>query len=50
MNLLSRETSPYLLLHAGNPVHWRAWGEAAMEEARRRDVPILLSSGYAACH
>jgi len=50
MNLLSAETSPYLLLHANNPVHWRAWGAEAMEEAARRDVPILLSSGYAACH
>jgi hypothetical protein len=50
MNLLPAETSPYLLLHARNPVHWRAWGPDALEEARRRDVPILLSSGYAACH
>ena len=50
MNLLAAETSPYLLLHAKNPVHWRTWGTAAMEEAARRDVPILLSSGYAACH
>jgi uncharacterized protein YyaL (SSP411 family) len=49
-NLLGQETSPYLLQHAGNPVHWRPWGSAALEEARRRDCPILLSIGYAACH
>jgi uncharacterized protein YyaL (SSP411 family) len=49
-NLLNRETSPYLLQHKDNPVHWRAWGEAAFAEARARDVPILLSVGYAACH
>ncbi len=49
-NLLRRETSPYLLQHADNPVHWRAWGEAALDEARAQDRPILLSIGYAACH
>ncbi|MCB1540253.1 MAG: thioredoxin domain-containing protein, partial [Rhodoblastus sp.] len=49
-NLLSRETSPYLLQHAHNPVHWRPWGHAALEEARVLDKPILLSIGYAACH
>src|SRR5579863_6660002 len=49
-NLLGRETSPYLLQHAHNPVHWRSWGEAAFAEAVARDVPILLSVGYAACH
>ncbi len=49
-NLLSRETSPYLLQHAHNPVHWRPWGHAALEEARALDRPILLSIGYAACH
>ncbi|MFT4098701.1 MAG: thioredoxin domain-containing protein [Rhodoblastus sp.] len=49
-NLLSRETSPYLLQHARNPVHWRPWGHAALEEARACDKPILLSIGYAACH
>ena len=49
-NLLSRETSPYLLQHAANPVHWRPWGHAALEEARALDKPILLSIGYAACH
>jgi uncharacterized protein YyaL (SSP411 family) len=49
-NLLAGETSPYLLQHAHNPVHWRAWGAEALAEAKRRDCPILLSIGYAACH
>ena len=49
-NLLGQETSPYLLQHAGNPVHWRPWSAAALAEAKRRDCPILLSIGYAACH
>src|SRR5271168_1327078 len=49
-NLLAGETSPYLLQHAGNPVHWRPWSAAALAEAKRRDCPILLSVGYAACH
>ena len=49
-NLLAGETSPYLLQHAHNPVHWRPWGAAALTEAKRRDCPILLSIGYAACH
>ena len=43
-------TSPYLLQHADNPVHWWPWGEEAFAEARRRDVPVLISVGYAACH
>ncbi len=49
-NLLGRETSPYLLQHAENPVHWRPWGAGAFEEARRTGRPVLLSVGYAACH
>ncbi|HVE91881.1 MAG TPA: thioredoxin domain-containing protein [Actinomycetota bacterium] len=49
-NRLAAETSPYLLQHANNPVDWYPWGDEAFEEARRRDVPILLSIGYAACH
>src|SRR3546814_4417383 len=49
-NLLRDETSPYLLQHRDNPVHWRPWGEAAFEEARRTGRPVLLSVGYAACH
>src|SRR5690242_20402090 len=50
MNRLARATSPYLLQHADNPVHWQEWGEGAFAEARARDVPVLLSVGYAACH
>ena len=49
-NLLGSETSPYLLQHANNPVHWRPWSDAALAEARRLRRPILLSVGYAACH
>jgi uncharacterized protein YyaL (SSP411 family) len=49
-NRLATSTSPYLLQHANNPVDWREWGEEAFAEARRRDVPVLLSVGYAACH
>jgi uncharacterized protein YyaL (SSP411 family) len=49
-NLLSQETSPYLLQHKDNPVHWRPWGPAALAEAKAADKPILLSVGYAACH
>ncbi len=50
MNRLSQETSPYLLQHADNPVHWYPWGEEAFANARGRNVPILLSVGYSACH
>ncbi|MYV97600.1 thioredoxin domain-containing protein [Streptomyces sp. SID3343] len=50
MNRLADATSPYLLQHASNPVDWWPWGEDAFAEARRRDVPILLSIGYSACH
>jgi uncharacterized protein YyaL (SSP411 family) len=49
-NMLAQETSPYLLQHKDNPVHWRPWGRAALEEAERTGKPILLSIGYAACH
>ncbi|WP_019629466.1 thioredoxin domain-containing protein [Actinomadura atramentaria] len=49
-NRLKDATSPYLLQHAGNPVEWWEWGAEALAEARRRDVPVLLSVGYAACH
>jgi uncharacterized protein YyaL (SSP411 family) len=49
-NALRLETSPYLLQHKDNPVHWRPWGEAAFAEAKARKKPILLSVGYAACH
>src|SRR3954462_5434672 len=50
MNRLPRETSPYLLQHAHNPVDWYAWGDEAFERARTEDKPILLSIGYSACH
>ncbi|ULN46388.1 thioredoxin domain-containing protein [Mycolicibacterium goodii] len=49
-NLLNRSTSPYLRQHADNPVHWREWTPEALAEAAARDVPIMLSIGYAACH
>jgi uncharacterized protein len=49
-NRLARETSPYLLQHADNPVDWYPWGEDAFERARAEDRPILLSIGYSACH
>jgi uncharacterized protein YyaL (SSP411 family) len=49
-NQLIRETSPYLLQHAHNPVDWYPWGPAALERARRENKPILLSIGYSACH
>jgi uncharacterized protein len=49
-NHLGAETSPYLLQHQNNPVHWHPWGKEAFAEARRSDQPLLLSIGYAACH
>jgi uncharacterized protein YyaL (SSP411 family) len=49
-NALAGETSPYLLQHAGNPVDWRPWGPEALAAARERDVPLLVSIGYSACH
>ncbi|MFI6170135.1 thioredoxin domain-containing protein [Nocardia sp. NPDC051052] len=50
MNQLASATSPYLRQHADNPVDWRQWGADALAEATARDVPILLSIGYASCH
>ena len=50
MNRLGRETSPYLLQHAHNPVDWYPWGEEALQRARAEDKPILVSIGYSACH
>jgi len=49
-NALGAATSPYLRQHADNPVHWLEWSAEALAEAASRDVPILLSIGYAACH
>ena len=50
MNRLARETSPYLRQHAENPVDWYPWGDEAFAAAAERDVPVLLSVGYSACH
>lgn len=50
VNRLGESTSPYLRQHADNPVHWQEWTPEALAEAVERDVPILLSVGYAACH
>ena len=50
MNQLRNESSPYLLQHADNPVEWHPWGEEAFRIARERDLPVLLSVGYSACH
>lgn len=49
-NRLSRETSPYLLQHAHNPVDWYPWGEEAFQKAKSENKPVLLSIGYSACH
>ncbi|KAB2962664.1 MAG: thioredoxin domain-containing protein, partial [Thermoanaerobaculia bacterium] len=49
-NRLARESSPYLRLHAGNPVDWYPWGGEALERARREDKPIFLSIGYSTCY
>ena len=49
-NELANASSPYLLQHAENPVHWRQWSKAALVEAEQLNKPILLSIGYAACH
>jgi uncharacterized protein YyaL (SSP411 family) len=50
MNRLAKSRSPYLQQHAANPVDWWPWGEEAMAEAKRRDVPLLISVGYSSCH
>ncbi|MGZ4575522.1 MAG: DUF255 domain-containing protein, partial [Mycobacteriaceae bacterium] len=50
MNRLAASSSPYLLQHKDNPVHWQEWSAVAFVEARERDVPVLLSIGYSACH
>src|SRR6478609_6119593 len=50
MNRLARETSPYLLQHAHNPVDWYPWGEEAFAKARAEDRPVFLSIGYSTCH
>ncbi|MEO7047763.1 MAG: thioredoxin domain-containing protein [Ferruginibacter sp.] len=50
VNALIHETSPYLLQHAHNPVHWYPWGEAALNKAKQENKMLLISVGYAACH
>ena len=50
MNHLQHEKNPYLQQHAGNPVDWHPWGEAALDRARKEDKPILISIGYSTCH
>jgi len=49
-NALARESSPYLLQHAENPVDWHPWSQQALDLARKLNRPILLSIGYSACH
>ncbi|PIQ97332.1 MAG: hypothetical protein COV67_04800 [Nitrospinae bacterium CG11_big_fil_rev_8_21_14_0_20_56_8] len=49
-NRLTRETSPYLLQHAHNPVDWYPWNDEAFDQARRQDKPVFLSIGYSSCH
>src|SRR3954469_25952178 len=49
-NRLAGAVSPYLRSHAGNPVDWWPWSEEAFAEAARRDVPVMVSIGYATCH
>ncbi|MEX2288609.1 MAG: DUF255 domain-containing protein [Planctomycetaceae bacterium] len=49
-NRLARETSPYLLLHAHNPVDWYPWGPEAFEKAKQENKPIFLSIGYSSCY
>ena len=49
-NKLDRESSPYLLQHAKNPVHWYAWNEESLNKAKKENKPIFLSVGYSSCH
>src|SRR5210317_1750983 len=49
-NQLIEESSPYLLQHAYNPVHWYPWGQDSLDKAKQEDKPIILSIGYSACH
>ena len=50
MNELKNESSPYLLQHAENPVHWKAWNDTTLEYAQQHDKLIIISIGYSACH
>jgi uncharacterized protein len=50
MNQLNLETSPYLLQHANNPIHWKAWNEKTLAQAKKENKLIIISIGYSACH
>jgi uncharacterized protein YyaL (SSP411 family) len=50
MNELHKETSPYLLQHANNPVHWKAWSNETLSLAQKENKLVLISIGYSACH
>jgi uncharacterized protein len=50
MNQLAQETSPYLLQHANNPVHWNAWNASTLAQAKTQNKLIIISIGYSACH
>src|SRR6185436_9406271 len=49
-NRLAKESSPYLLQHAHNPVDWYPWGDEAFAKAKAEDKPVFLSIGYSTCH
>src|SRR5690348_1049037 len=49
-NALIHESSPYLLMHAHNPVNWYPWGEEALRKAKKEDKLLIISIGYASCH
>ena len=50
MNELHKESSPYLLQHANNPVHWKAWNPESLASAKEKNQLIIVSVGYSACH
>ncbi len=49
-NELAKESSPYLLMHAHNPVNWYAWNDTTLAKAKKEGKPIFLSIGYSSCH
>ncbi|MEM9649758.1 MAG: DUF255 domain-containing protein, partial [Bacteroidota bacterium] len=49
-NSLAKESSPYLLQHAHNPVNWEAWSPEVLKKAKKENKPLLISIGYASCH
>ncbi|MGL4584785.1 MAG: DUF255 domain-containing protein, partial [Flavobacterium sp.] len=50
MNTLHLETSPYLLQHSHNPIHWKAWNQDTLALAKRQDKLLIVSIGYSTCH